>query len=154
MGDRIMTPERIEEIKRLHGMAIVDQTTRVERLGEENRRAIEVVCECSDKMGLLTGKNMQLTAEVERLDVLVKNQSDTIKFMSAEHYNRCTGGHPVKRWIVEIEPGLWAADDFPYKTSIKSEAKLHEKGHAERVRVHQIEYYGNLNARVVEVDHD
>jgi hypothetical protein len=39
----------------------------VERLTEEYGRAAEVVVKCSGELGLLTGENMQLTEEVERL---------------------------------------------------------------------------------------
>jgi RimJ/RimL family protein N-acetyltransferase len=70
-----MTPERIEEIKALcktDPRALLNGSealalevlpvllAEVERLSEENRRAIEVVCKCSNE-------NVQLTAEMERL---------------------------------------------------------------------------------------
>ncbi len=39
----------------------------VERLQQEKKRAAEVVCNGARENGLLTGENMQLTEEVERL---------------------------------------------------------------------------------------
>jgi hypothetical protein len=61
-----MTPERLEELK-----AILDEDGY-----------------------FVTDDIRELIAEVERLNVLIKNQSDTIRSMSSKHHNRCTEDTP------------------------------------------------------------
>jgi hypothetical protein len=57
-----MTPDRLEELK-----AILDEDGY-----------------------FVTDDIWELIAEVERLNVLIENQSETIQKYSAEHYKRCT----------------------------------------------------------------
>jgi hypothetical protein len=57
-----MTPERLKELK-----AILDKDGY-----------------------FVTDDIRELIAEVERLNVLIENQSETIQKYSAEHYKRCT----------------------------------------------------------------